>query len=1020
MLETVFPDNNKIQKWLINLSITYPDISKLLSAFQLNQHYVRSQKEIFQKACEQKLESFIFPEMRVDVPSVLKHLIFFLFLIAFASILWISNESLFEKAMQKAFFIKADNEMTYTGKIVFTKKIYRSVEKDTLIISGDLLNNQKGEAFTIIVSGSSPEMSLELFPELLNSHFQFPLSLSKGIYSVKGRIKKNNVEKYLPDSSEIIILEKPFIKYFSVKITPPSYTFLNSFTLTDRGNLSLLPGSRVYVNGTINKVITDADLVLNGTKIITLAKKKKQFFGHFYAKNISEWSISIRDVDSLKINTNPSYSINYLLDTPPIIKINEPEGDVKLFNIDFIPLLYTVEDDYGISKVSIKYRIIRPGMSAEKFQQSEINKNIFENLPLKTRYRWNLSELGVFAGETIEYFLMAWDNNEVDGFQYAQTDTYRIYIPSLFENIVSNEEHSMEVDKQLDKISTMADQIRKKMEDLKRRLKQKEKFDFQLKTETREQLKEQEQLYNEIEKLSEKLNKKLSEMEKQGPIAEDTMEKYQQIQQMLQDLLPPDIKERLKKLQDLMEKEDAKNFSSMLEEFDKEKFAEEVDRIHELLKKMENEQQLENLKSAFFKLSEDQKQISDSLSEKKWNQAEKKENNVSQDFKGVSSIMKSVMKKIENKEINIFNEKKHGLSKSLGDSLNNEISETKESIMNKQNNALQKSQSLAQVFASMAGKMQNMREQYQNSNKNEIVAKLDKVITAALDISKEQEENRKKMSRVNTFSQTHPLLSKRQAQLAKQLDILKRELIEIGNETFLLPDGVFSRAENARKHMLNAAEQLSQKRIPSAKNFQNQALGEINILSYQLLQSLDNVQKSQSGSGSESFMEMMQKLSGAQGQLTNEGMQLMQNGGASQSDIQKLGARQRAIKEAMEEAMNKSGSGKGTTGRMNEVMDEMEKVSQLLDQGRLDAAVVKRQQKLFDRLLDSQKSLRQKEKSKKRESEEARPYFVVRPHEKRMNDTNTRLWETYFRKLQKQKFQNQLMQKMRQYYEKID
>lgn len=339
MLETVFPDVNKIQKWLINLSTIYPDISKLLSAFQLDQQYVNSQKEIFQKASEQKIKSFIFPEIRVDAPSVLNHLFLFLFLVVFTSILWVSNEAPFEKAMQKVLFIKSENRMTNTAKVVFAKKIFRSVEKDTLLISGDLHNHQKGDTFTILVSGSSLETNLELFPELSNNHFQIPLSLSKGIYSVKGKIVNSYVGKYLPDSSEIIIVEKPFIKYFSVKITPPSYTFLNSFTQVDRGNLSLLPGSRVYVNGTINKDITDADFVLNGTKIIALAKKKKQFLGHFYAKNISEWSMSIRDVDSLLINTNPSYSINYLLDTPPIIKINEPEGDVKLFNIDFIPFL---------------------------------------------------------------------------------------------------------------------------------------------------------------------------------------------------------------------------------------------------------------------------------------------------------------------------------------------------------------------------------------------------------------------------------------------------------------------------------------------------------------------------------------------------------------------------------------------------------------------------------------------------------------------------------------------------------
>ena len=69
--------------------------------------------------------------------------------------------------------------------------------------------------------------------------------------------------------------------------------------------------------------------------------------------------------------------------------------------------------------------------------------------------------------------------------------------------------------KQIENAKKTANEIEKKLAEIKRKLKQKEKFDFQLKTEAREQLRNQEDLFNEIDDLSEKIKNKIDELEKQ-------------------------------------------------------------------------------------------------------------------------------------------------------------------------------------------------------------------------------------------------------------------------------------------------------------------------------------------------------------------------------------------------------------------------------------------------------------------------------------------------------------------------
>ena len=485
-------------------------------------------------------------------------------------------------------------------------------------------------------------------------------------------------------------------------------------------------------------------------------------------------------------------------------------------------------------------------------------------------------------------------------------------------------------------------------------------------------------------------------------------------------MLPPELREKLRKLQELLDKEDAKNFANELDQFDRKEFSDEINRLHELIKKLQTELALEDLKNAFSKLAEMQKQVSDSIRENIWDHAQTKEMMIKDDYEAVKSVLQDLMNETEDNIFDFPDSMKNTFSAENQKNTTEKIQDLQKEITNKKNSSMQKSQSLSQEFSRSAGLMKDAQQSYQSQNKKDIISKLENAISSAISISKEQENNRQNVQELTSMSTSQPSLSKEQVQLAGQLTLLKEDFIKIANETFLFPKVILTRADRAELNMLNAAEQLSQKRIVNAKNSQNNAQGEMNLLTLQLLMTFDNIQSSQSGSGAENFMEMMQKMAGMQGQLNNEGMQMFQAGGGNPSDLGRMAARQRAIRDAMSEAMEKSQGQGGLSGRMGDIVDEMGKVAELLDKGRLDAQILERQEKLFNRMLDSQKSLRQKEFSKKREAEKAQPYVIVKPRNQGNGSNADKLWEQYYRELLKQQFQDQTLKHVRQFYEKVD
>jgi hypothetical protein len=161
-----------------------------------------------------------------------------------------------------------------------------------------------------------------------------------------------------------------------------------------------------------------------------------------------------------------------------------------------------------------------------------------------------------------------------------------------------------------------------------------------------------------------------------------------------------------------------------------------------------------------------------------------------------------------------------------------------------------------------------------------------------------------------------------------------------------------------------------------ASDHAGEAVDALSLAAYSLLRSKHNVENSESGSGLEEAMQQMQQAAGQQGELSDQGQSMMQQGQPDMAAMMQMAMQQRAIAQQLERMR-----ARGQMPGAGELAQEARELSRTLEQGRLNPETVERQQRLFRRMLDAGRSLEgdERDEQKERESEDAKPGDLARP-----------------------------------------
>jgi hypothetical protein len=178
--------------------------------------------------------------------------------------------------------------------------------------------------------------------------------------------------------------------------------------------------------------------------------------------------------------------------------------------------------------------------------------------------------------------------------------------------------------------------------------------------------------------------------------------------------------------------------------------------------------------------------------------------------------------------------------------------------------------------------------------------------------------------------------------------------------------------------MDQAVRTLDERKREIARDEQTESVYDLNVAARMLMQAMKNAEKSCSGSGMEKMLEKMKSMCDKQCGLNQQTQQLGQCDGqgqgmelsmSQQAALQRLAAEQEAIRKSLSELESEFGNRSEILGRMGELGDEMKKVVDDFERMRIDQTTIDRQKKILSRLLDAEKSLRERDYSRQRRAE---------------------------------------------------
>jgi hypothetical protein len=208
---------------------------------------------------------------------------------------------------------------------------------------------------------------------------------------------------------------------------------------------------------------------------------------------------------------------------------------------------------------------------------------------------------------------------------------------------------------------------------------------------------------------------------------------------------------------------------------------------------------------------------------------------------------------------------------------------------------------------------------------------------------------------------------------------LLQQVMAVAGKNALISPRISVALAGARDGMRAAIEATSaaSPSLGLAADRAGEAVDMLSLAAYSLLQSRQAVDDAESGSGLQEAMQQMQQMAGQQGQLSDQGQGMLQNGQQSDmSMMMQLAMQQRAIAQQLER-MQAQGQmpGAGEFGR------EAAELARALEAGRLTPETIERQQRLFRRMLDAGRSLEgeEQDEEKERQGETARDGERSRP-----------------------------------------
>ncbi len=814
------------------------------------------------------------------------------------------------------------------------------------------------------------------------------------------------------DPYKLSVIEKPMLEAFRVTVEYPAYTGKKNEDLQSLSDMSVPAGT-----------VLRWTLKARHTDVISMRMGNSGNGNALSSTKEGTWSSSarfLRDTSYTLFLSNKQmpradsfrYQMQVIPDLHPQVQLQEMKDSIVGQQV---LLTGNASDDYGIARLHFHYTVVDAGKQVVSEKNIPIKINSGNVVPFQQYF--DFGSLNLLPGQEVNYYVETWDNDAVNGSKSGRSDVYTYRMFDLKQVDSAMDQNSKQINQGLSSSSEQAKKLQNEMKDLQNQLLQSDNMSWEKQQNLKSLVDKQEQLKSKVESVKKRFEEQRKQSEQKN-YSEDIKDKQEAVQKQLDNLLNKELAEQLRKLQEMMKNMNKDNAFQNLQQMEQQNklFNMDMERIQELMKKLEMQMKMEDLANKLDNLAKQEGELQQNTD------ANKKTNDqLSKDQKEIQKDLKEAMQK-DMKEIDKLNNEqrkpeKMDDMKEMGKEADKNMEESDQELQQNQKQKASKAQNKAQQnLQQMAASMKKMSSGMDAEQIDIDIKATRQVLTNLIRFSFDQEKLMNKVKQTSMSSPAYVTNTQEQNRLKGNARMIRDSLFSLSKRVFQIAASINKETSDMENNINSTINSLEARRLGEAVTRQQYAMTSANNLALMLNELLENMlqmqaQAQSAGDGScskpggmspkggkgKNTGQMMQDIITGQQQM-GKGMQQgkgQQQGGkqpgqqpggtgtsgsgqggqgegndgaASEAEqLARLAQQQAAIRRQIQELSSLLNS-KGMNGNARElraIQEEMDKNETDIVNKR-SAQMIQRQRDIMTRLLEAEKSIREQEEDNKR------------------------------------------------------
>lgn len=784
------------------------------------------------------------------------------------------------------------------------------------------------------------------------------------------------------DTLGIEVLEPPFISSLTLAARYPAYLEREDELLDPSAATHALPvGTVVTIEGAASSRIARAELAPGRPeqRAVRLAFRDHSFRGELVVRTGGRWRLAVTDRSGAAVEPAPEFELRAVPDSAPRVTVPVPGSDTTVPLDLRAAIVVDARDDHGLSRVELlSWRVSRLGVVGDTVVDSLPGAAGADRAVLS--YELDLTDRRLLPGDTLRFYVRAVDRAPVPN--VGRSREYALRLRSMTELREAVRSGADSLARSASALAADQGSLTRRSEDLaaQRNRGQDRPRPAQGRPDAREpqppppqgavpfeQAAEAQRIADEQQRLLERAEQIRQDLERLSRAAEEAglndrqwQEQLRDLQNLLREAVTPELRERLEELRRALERLDPQAVQQALRRLNQEqqRLREELRRSAELFERAALEGALQAAEQGADQLAREQREWAQQAPARRDSAAAAAEE------QRLRAEADSLARRLEQLRDRLAS-RSDSASAADVDSAAAQLERASEQMagaeqamrQGRREAAREAGQRAAESLREVPDALRQTRQQMAARWRMETLRLLDQALQETIALAAEQQRFAREVRRGEGGGPGEQRGRQSAAEQGIQ-QILRRLQQASGQHALVSPQ--LGRSLVQAREQVAASRQALEGQAPSVEESAERA-GEaaqrLAQAAFSLLRNRDEVAGAQSGSGFAEAVERMARMAGQQGELNDElgGLIPMLGSGqdAVMAQLRALAERQRRLANELER-LGES----GIPGDPRQLAEEARQLADRIEAARLDRQTLERQQRLFRRMLDAGRSLR--------------------------------------------------------------